>query len=97
MVFELNSKISQKNENEEVWFLNNELDYFKNQALKLFSENKELRVEVKILRATIKEYQSEMESKDHVLQRIKRKFMKEKSLAKKTENAVKALQSVRQR
>lgn len=36
-----------------------------------------------------------MESKDHVLQRIKRKCMKEKSLAKKTENAVKALQTVR--
>lgn len=30
LVFELNSKISQRNENEEVWFLNNELDYFKN-------------------------------------------------------------------
>lgn len=58
LVFQLNSKISQRNENEEVWFLNNELDYFKNEALKLFSENKELRVEMKILRKTIKEYQS---------------------------------------
>ena len=38
-----------------------------------------------------------MESKDHVLQMIKRKFMKEKSIAKKNENAAKALQTVRER
>jgi hypothetical protein len=57
LVFELNEKITQKNENEEVWYLNNELDYFKNEALKLFETNKDLRIEVKLLKKSIRDYE----------------------------------------
>jgi hypothetical protein len=37
--------------------LSNELDYFKNEALQLFSVNKELRVEIKLLKNTIRDYE----------------------------------------
>jgi hypothetical protein len=65
-----------------MWFLSNELDYFKNEAHKLFSSNKELRISNKLLLKTIKDYEIELESFELTLQKLKRRSMREKSIKK---------------
>ena len=43
MVERLNRVIKEKNTEDEIWKLSNELDYFKVQTFKLFQDNKKLR------------------------------------------------------
>ena len=61
-----------------MWVLSNELDYFKNEALKLFSANKQLRVENKLLAKTIRDYQIELDNCDLTLQKMKKQSMRQK-------------------
>lgn len=88
---ELNKKIAVRNENEEVWYLSNELDYFKNEALKLFEANNHLRLTNKLLTKTIKDYQIELESQDLALQKLKKKSMKQKSTKKAQQPAARSM------
>lgn len=60
IVERLNQAIKDKNTDDEIWKLSNELDYFKSQTYKLFKENKQVREEMKLLRRQIKEYQIEL-------------------------------------
>jgi len=43
VVSQFNSMILEKNKENEIWSLNNELDYFKSEAKKLFDSNKLLK------------------------------------------------------
>jgi hypothetical protein len=61
-----------------MWVLSNELDYFKNEALKLFAANKQLRVENKLLAKTIRDYQIELDSCDLTLQKMKKRSLRQK-------------------
>ena len=58
--------------------MNNELDYFKNQAFKLFEENKRGRVEIKLLKKRVEDFRNEQECLDVVMQKLRKKWMREK-------------------
>ncbi len=53
IVVRLNQTIKQKNTQDQIWKLSNELDYFKSQTYKLFKQNKKIREEMVILRRQI--------------------------------------------
>jgi hypothetical protein len=55
IISQLNERINQKNADSELWYLNNELDYFKDIAFKLYQENKELKIKTKILEKRIRD------------------------------------------
>lgn len=59
MVIDLNEQTKSKNVNSSLWELNNELDYFKNVAFKLFEENRALKIQVKLLDKKEKDFLEE--------------------------------------
>lgn len=54
IVEQLNQAIAQKNTEDEIWKLSNELDYFKTQTSNLFNENKKIREQGNQLRNTLR-------------------------------------------
>lgn len=78
LVEQLNQKIAEKNVHNELWHTQNELDYFKNQAVKLFEENKNFRLQLKLLQKTIQDLQIDIYSQDLTMQKLRKKYMKEK-------------------
>jgi regulator of replication initiation timing len=76
-VEQLNQAIAQKNTEDEIWKLSNELDYFKTQTYNLFNENKKLREQAGLLRASLREMQVQIENNDLLMQKLKKKFMRE--------------------
>lgn len=80
VVQQLNRAIMEKNTEDEIWKLSNELDYFKTQTFSLFEDNRKLRAQVGALGQQLKDSQVEIESNDHTMQRIKKHYFKEKRL-----------------
>ncbi len=74
---QLNQAIAQKNTEDEIWKLSNELDYFKTQTSNLFNENKKIREQSNHLKKTINEMQVQLENNDILMQKLKKKFMRE--------------------
>lgn len=77
IVEKLNDAIAQKNSEDEIWKLSNELDYFKAQTFRLFSENKKAKEDMIALRSKLREMQVQLENNDLVMQKLKKKYMKE--------------------
>lgn len=77
IVEQLNQAIAQKNTEDEIWKLSNELDYFKTQTSNLFNENKKIREQSNHLKNTLRELQVQIENNDLLMQKLKKKFMRE--------------------
>lgn len=79
IISELNERIHQKNADSELWHLNNELDYFKNVAFKLYQENKEVKIKIRILEKRIRDDESERVCINQAMQNIRKKYLREKA------------------
>lgn len=66
--------------------MNNELDYFKSEAKKLFDMNKELRKENSEAKQKLKEYEWELENREVIMQKLWYKYNKEKFHKDKLKN-----------
>lgn len=75
---ELNRAILEKNTEDEIWKLSNELDYFKSQTFSLFEQNRTLRKQLSQLKQQVKDNQLEIENNDLTMQRIKKNYFKER-------------------
>lgn len=83
MVDQLNLAITQRNTDDEIWSLNNELDYFKAQTLSIFDQNKQMKEEIANLRSTLKQMEIEIANGDALMQRLKKKCMRENFIKEK--------------
>ena len=73
----LSERIELNNSDEMIWKANNELDYFKTQTLKLFKDNKQLRLQQQLLKKKVKDLQEEIEISDMTMQKLQKKYMKQ--------------------
>lgn len=83
MVEQLNVAITQRNNDDEIWSLNNELDYFKTQTLSIFNQNKQMKEEIATLKGTVREMEIEVANSDALMQKLKKKYMRENYVKEK--------------
>lgn len=83
MVERLNIAITQRNNDDEIWSLNNELDYFKVQALSIFNHNKQMKEEIATLKSTVREMEIEIANGDALMQKLKKKYLRENYMKEK--------------
>ena len=62
-----------------MWNLNNQLDYFKSITFKLYQENKEYRVRIKLMEKKLQGFVVEKDCMNVTMQKFRKKFLREQS------------------
>jgi chromosome segregation ATPase len=78
VVEQLNRRIAANSAEEELYNLQNELDYFKDQTYTLFQQNKLLREQLREVTARLTEAKADLGDCDAAMQKIQKKYLREK-------------------